>query len=77
MIFIRLLELRIALFQLINKPSVHLAAINIFILPVISWVFYTVWGLHKIYTFCNIAYKTTEVIYSFATNILVKVHIIV
>lgn len=77
MIFVRLLELKIALPQLINKPLVHLAAVNILILPAIGRVFYAVWGLHKAYISCGVAYKTTAVVYSLVTDILVEVHIVV
>ncbi len=77
MIFVCLLKLKITLCQLINKLLVHLAAVNIFILPTIGWVFYTVWSLHKAYISCSIAYKTTAVVYFLITDILVEVHIVV
>ena len=77
MIFVRLLELKIALFQLINKPLIYLVAVNILILLAINQVFYAIWGLYKPYISYGIAYKTTAIIYSLVTDIFIKVYIIV
>ena len=77
MIFVHLFQLKIALFQLINKPLVYLAAVNILIFSAIGRVFYTIWGHHKAYISYSIAYKTIAVVYFLVTDIFVEVYIIV